>query len=136
MIEKGRLCMCLCLTMGIGKRQMRSNRRETWGSLNLPPWLSTFCMISLYCLSLCSLQIFFICDGNFGVIKPKCREVMSNFLQEFVENCSPLMALIHLSDLSLMMMLWCHTTPSIVRNVCMMFFHEKITPKLHERKDF
>ena len=40
------------LRIGKGKRVMRSNRRETWGCLNLPNWLSTLWTISLYCFSL------------------------------------------------------------------------------------
>ena len=69
-------------------------------------------------------------------IKPKCMEVMSNFLQECAENCSPLLALIYHLNISLKMMLWCHTTPSIIGYVCMLFSYEKITPNLHEIEDF
>ena len=58
--------VCVLLDKGMGKRIMRSNRRETWVSFNLPPWLSTSWTISLYCSSLSSLQTCFICDGNFG----------------------------------------------------------------------
>ena len=41
--------VCVLLEKGMWKRIMRSNRRGTWGYLNLPLWLSTSCMISFYC---------------------------------------------------------------------------------------
>ena len=39
--NKWRLCVRVLLENGKRNRTMRSNRRETWGSWNLPPWLST-----------------------------------------------------------------------------------------------
>ena len=45
--NKWRLCMSLTWERK-KKRTMRSNRRETWGSLNLPPWLSTSYIDSIY----------------------------------------------------------------------------------------
>ena len=57
---------CVYMKMGMGKRKMRSNRRETWDSLNLPPWISTSYTISLYCFFVRSLQIVFLCNGKFG----------------------------------------------------------------------
>ena len=56
--------VCVFMKVGKGKRIMRSNRRETWGSLNLPPWLSTSYIVSIYCFSLCRLQIVFIYYGK------------------------------------------------------------------------
>ena len=80
--------VCVFMKLGKGKRIMRSNRRETWGSLNLPPWLSTSYTISIYFFSLCRLQTAFTYYGKNWEIKPICGEVMSNFLQECAENCS------------------------------------------------
>ena len=127
--------VCVFMKLGKGKRIMRSNRRETWGSLNLPPWLSTSYIVSIYFFSLCRLQIVFIYYGNLGN-KHICGEVMSNFLQERAESCSPLLALIYHLNISVKMMLWCHDTPCIVGYVCMLFSYEKITLNFHEMGDF